>query len=195
MEAFHGSYSGSKASGLCGLRPTRPRSALREGIWAGGFTPIAPGRSWKHLARYLQTHAAQGYLAWHDLCHRPIGNCGQRLDAVDVTVFEEGINVPQVTSDEQRRCQWVGAGDPDAKAEAVRNLVGTPWDWLLEDEGRRRYFGCWKRNQAGSRQAGPGPPGCIHAWKRGGRAPNAGQEKMRASAFSCGLNNLLTIEA
>jgi hypothetical protein len=141
----HGFYYRQVDGRLRGLAlPQTARTAM-EAIWDGAFEVVPHEIYWRKLARYMITHAPQGYAAWNDVPHWIIGNCDRLLGTGG---GDNGANIIQFHPDRTLTYQWFSLpdrGEDDDGPDAVYDLVYTPWDWLLEGQGDDEMFDLSKR--------------------------------------------------
>jgi hypothetical protein len=136
---FHGFYYTNKENGVCGLGLTKSQGRTMEAVWGGSFDLLPHEIYWRRLARYMVTHAPQGYIAWNGVPHWIVGNCGR---IVGTGGYENGVNILQFREDRTFAYQWYSLPESTNKStyDPVYDLVFTPWDWLLEGDGDDKMF-------------------------------------------------------
>lgn len=138
-EDFHGFYYTQKNKVLSGLKLSAGQMETMTAAWAASFDLISYETYWKKLARYMITHAPQGYIAWHGVPHWIIGNCDRLIGTSGAD--ENGANLIQFNADKTVAYQWITSpADPSEDRDPIYDLVFTPWDWLLSGDGDDRMF-------------------------------------------------------
>lgn len=140
MKEFHGFYYTNKEGELHGLKLSQQQARTMDAIWKGGFDILPHEAYWRQIARYMITHAPQGYIAWNGVPHWIIGNCPRIVGAGG---HSNGVNVLQFHEDRTFAYQWYSLPKPDPDRDEpnpIYDLVFTPWDWLLEGEGDEKMF-------------------------------------------------------
>lgn len=138
MKQFHGFYYTNKEGELHGLKLTKEQTGTMNAIWNGGFDILPHEVYWRRIARYMITHAPQGYIAWNGVPHWIIGNCGRIVGSGG---GDNGVNILQFHEDRTFAYQWYSLPETDEDDyDAIYDLVFTPWDWLLDGQGDEEMF-------------------------------------------------------
>jgi hypothetical protein len=141
MSQFHGFYYTGKDEKLQGLKLSKAQLLTMGKIAKGSFQMLSYEKYWKHIARYMITHAPQGYIAYNGTTNWVIGNCGCIFDKTLTQDKHNGVNVVQFCKDKSISYQWyVEPLKDDGDLDPIYDLVFTPWDWLLEGEGDDEMF-------------------------------------------------------
>jgi hypothetical protein len=135
-------YYANKEGVLQGLAMRPENCAAFEKITKDPFDILPYEVYWKKIARYMATHAPQGYIMWDGVSYWVIGNCAKILGD---NKKEIGVNVIQINPDKSFGYQWFTFGkeewDSDAdEPDPTYTLVFDPWDWNLEGEGDDEMF-------------------------------------------------------
>jgi len=140
MAKFHGFYYTGKEEKVCGLKLSKDQTKTMDKIYNGPFSMLPYEKYWKHIARYMITHAPQGYVAYNGMTHWIIGNCGCIMNKDVKQEDQNGVNVVQFCKDRSISYQWYVEANADEDNDPIYDLVFTPWDWLLEGEGDDEMF-------------------------------------------------------
>jgi hypothetical protein len=141
MPAIHGFYYTKKKGEIYGLKLTPGQQLTMQKVWQRPFQVVPYELYWRKLARYMMTHAPQGYVAWEGISHWIIGNCGRIVREPTEDADADGVNLIQFLRDRTITFQWFPRVNPeDDEDNPVNDLVFTPWDWLLEGQGDEEMF-------------------------------------------------------
>jgi hypothetical protein len=132
-QEFHGFYYTNREDKLVGLTMTAEQKKYFEQLLKKAMRNISEEEYWLSFARFMLTHAPQGYMAWSGKSYWVVllPKVGADHKYVKGT---HGLHLMEFTPKLIRHV-WIDAGSGKETPDEMHDLVYTPWDWLLDGEG------------------------------------------------------------